>query len=277
MSPALDGWIGAAVAIAVTLVQWRAGARRAEAVTRACHELRGPLTAARLGLELGGRTGGLSRERMRAIDLELGRAALALEDLGHEHVVSTLWLRPTLWRPRLEAVPPPKLVDLPALVSDSAGAWSASAEAAGVELRAQWEGAGATVEGDRFRIAQATGNLIANAIEHGGGRVEVRGRCTEAGARIEVVDGGPGLPAPVVELARRARRGRGERGRGLAIALDVAQAHGGRLAAAPSERGARLVLELPMAASPALAPEPGDPRPAPSPPSAPDRGRDKGA
>jgi signal transduction histidine kinase len=34
----------------------------------------------------------------------------------------------------------------------------------------------------------------------------------------------------------------------LAIALAVAEAHGGRLAAAPSERGARLVLELPAAA-----------------------------
>ena len=36
-------------------------------------------------------------------------------------------------------------------------------------------------------------------------------------------------------------------GRGLAIAAAVAEAHGGRLAAAPSERGARLVLELPAA------------------------------
>jgi signal transduction histidine kinase len=121
-----------------------------------------------------------------------------------------------------------------------------------VELRARWTGCDASVRGDRFRIAQATGNLIANAIEHGGGVVEVQGRGHAAGARIEVTDSGCGLPAPVAELARRAHRGRGPRGRGLAIALAVAEAHGGRLAAAPSERGARLVLDLP--AEPASAP-----------------------
>jgi signal transduction histidine kinase len=92
------------------------------------------------------------------------------------------------------------------------------------------------------------GNLIATAIEHGGGEITVRGRLDHGAIRIEVVDDGPGLPAPVAELARRPRAGRGRRGRGLAIASAVAVAHGGRLAAAPSERGARLVLELPVSA-----------------------------
>jgi signal transduction histidine kinase len=46
-------------------------------------------------------------------------------------------------------------------------------------------------------------------------------------------------------LARRARGGRGARGRGLAIASVIAAEHGGRISAAPSERGARLALELP--------------------------------
>jgi two-component system sensor histidine kinase QseC len=102
------------------------------------------------------------------------------------------------------------------------------------------------VWGDRLRLAQATGNLIANAIEHGGGTVLVHGCCAQPGrARIEVIDTGPGLPAPVAELTRRRHRGHGVRGRGLAIAAAVAASHGGRLAAAPSRRGARLVLELP--------------------------------
>ena len=99
--------------------------------------------------------------------------------------------------------------------------------------------------GDRLRLAQATGNLLANAIEHGGGKVEARGGVAHGRARIEVIDAGGGLPAPVAELASRRQHGRGTRGRGLAIASAIASGHGGRLAAAPSERGARLVLELP--------------------------------
>jgi len=65
--------------------------------------------------------------------------------------------------------------------------------------------------------------------------------------RIEVIDEGPGLPAPVAQLTRRARGGRGRRGRGLAIAAEIAERHGGRLVAAPTARGARIGLELPFA------------------------------
>ena len=99
-----------------------------------------------------------------------------------------------------------------------------------------------------MRLAQATRNLIGNAIEHGGGDISVRGRGDGATLRIEVTDSGRGLPAPVAELVRRPRAGRGTRGRGLAIAAAIAERHGGRIAAAPSDRGARLVLELPAAA-----------------------------
>src|SRR5205823_5805331 len=86
-----------------------------------------------------------------------------------------------------------------------------------------------------------------NAIEHGGGPVELRAQADTDGVRIEVIDGGGGLPASVDEMVRRARGGRGARGRGLAITSAIAAAHGGRLGVAPSDRGARLVLELPAA------------------------------
>ena len=52
------------------------------------------------------------------------------------------------------------------------------------------------VRADRLRIAQALANLVANAVEHGGGEVRVRARAVDGRARIEVTDGGPGLPAP---------------------------------------------------------------------------------
>jgi signal transduction histidine kinase len=155
------------------------------------------------------------------------------------------------------------LVDLRALLSDCAEAAQATALAAGAALKLSVDETPVVVRGDRVRLAQATGNLIANAVEHGGGEIEIRCRADHAAARIEVIDGGAGLRAPVSELIRRPRAGRGSRGRGLAIASAVAESHGGRLAAAASERGARLVLELPRAGGPAagrLGPEADRPR-----------------
>jgi signal transduction histidine kinase len=245
----LGGWLAASAGVVAAAVARRALAGRMESVARACHELRGPLTAVRLGLEGGAGNGALTPDRLRAIDLELGRAALVLDDLD---AVRTRrgWSRP------------PETIDLSQLVSDSVEAWRPIAAAHGVSLRTSWSGDARTVWGDRLRLAQVTGNLIANAIEHGGGVVEVHGHGDRTRARVEVSDSGPGLPAPVAELvragsrgrggrARRGRGGRGRRGRGLAIAAAAAADQGGRLAVAPSVRGARVVLELPAGRGPA--------------------------
>jgi len=229
---AFAGWLAAGVGTALWLIGRRALHTRMEVVARACHELRGPLGAVRLGLDLGSRGGALSAVQLRAIDSELARATLALEDLAGA---------------RAGRAAPRRLerLDLRELLANSVQAWRPSADAAGAELRLRWTGRTTPVRGDRLRLAQATGNLIANAIEHGGRVVEVRGCAHQGGVRIEVVDDGPGLPAPVAELAGRARHGRGRHGRGLAITAAVASAHGGRLAAAPVDQGARLVLDLP--------------------------------
>lgn len=228
----LVGWLAAAIAAATAVIIGRTLDRRMEAVARACHELRGPITAARLGLSLGSRVGELSPARLRAVDTELCRAALALQDLADLRNGG----------PRVRELEP---VDLHALLAESVEAWRAGASAAGVTLRMRWSGGRAAVRGDRLRLAQATGNLIANAIEHGASEVVVRGSARASCTRIEVIDDGPGLPAPVAELTHRARHGRGTHGRGLAIASAIADAHGGRLAAAPAQRGARVVLEFP--------------------------------
>jgi signal transduction histidine kinase len=233
-------WLALVTVTALAL--WRAAGARAEAVRRACHELRGPLTAVRLGLELERRARTIAPARLRAMDLELSRAALALDELAELDVADVLGWR---W----------ERVDIGELVADSVEAWRPAAARRRATLALSWLGAPVDVRGDRIRLAQAVGNLIANALEHGGGRVQVRGRTEDGKARIEILDEGPGLRAPVSELVRRGRRwGAGRpRGHGLRIAQAVATAHGGRLAAAPSERGARLVLELPAASAEAAA------------------------
>ncbi len=237
----IGGWLAAAAVAALAMMAWRALGARMEDVARACHEARGPITAARLGLELGSRAGELSAARLRAIDVELGRASLALADLDAV-------------RERRRAACSFGRVDLQGLLADSVEAWWPAAAAAGKQLQLQLQRSEDPValRGDRLRLAQAVGNLIANAIEHGGAVTQVRGWAGATGVRIEVSDDGGGLPAPLAALTRRPRHGRGAHGRGLAIVAGIAGAHGGRLASMPTERGTRLVLELPRA----------DPRPA---------------
>jgi signal transduction histidine kinase len=227
------GWV-AAVGVSVWVLRLRLALDgRMELVTRACHELRRPLTAARLGVDL--ITPDAGAETLRAIELELASAGVALEDLSAA-------LAGRAGPTRFDAV------DASALLTDSLAALRPLAHAHGVDLGLHWHGEPTTIQADRLRLAQATGNLIVNAIEHGQGRVELHGTSNDDHLEIEVIDNGPGLPAPLpalIDRARRGRRGRGRRGRGLAIADHIARHHGGRLTAA-TEGHARVTLSLPL-------------------------------
>jgi DNA-binding response OmpR family regulator len=233
LHPALFvAWLLAAVAIAVAAASRFELRRRRELVARACHELRGPLTAAHLALHAGARHRDAPPGRLEAIDLELKRAGVALDDLAAA-------------RHGRRAPDRDEPVDVGDLLAYQAATWRIVAGVFGCRLELVEPGRGAIVRGDRLRLAQAVGNLVANALEHGTGKVELLARSLGDRVRIEVADEGPGLPAPVGDLTRRPRAGRGRRGRGLAIAADIADRHGGRLVAAPSSRGARVALELP--------------------------------
>lgn len=239
---AIAGWLAFVAAVAAAALVRHALAARGEAVARACHEVRGSLTAARLGLEWGSLPSAGSR--MRAIELELERAAAALDDLQEvDHQ-------------RVGEYGVAGLVDVQAWLSDSVEAFRPLAEACAIDLRLECLAPLGRVRGRRARLAQASDNLIANAIEHGGSPIQVRAAVVGDRVRIEVADAGPGLPAPVSELVRRRRvrghrRRAGQRGRGLAIARDAVVEHGGALSALSGGEGATLVLELPLAEPPA--------------------------
>jgi signal transduction histidine kinase len=231
------GWLLAVVGFGLAaLYRWELRRRR-ELVARACHELRGPLTAAHLALHAGARHDEAPPARLAAIDLALKRAGVALDDLAAA-------------RHGRRAPDRDEPVDVGDLLVYQATTWRLVAGVFGCRLELVEAGRGAVVRGDRLRLAQAVGNLVANALEHGTGRVELLARSTGDRVRIEVADEGPGLPAPVADLTRRPRAGRGRRGRGLAIAADIADRHGGRLVAAPSARGARVARELPACRGP---------------------------
>jgi signal transduction histidine kinase len=230
MSVALvAGWALAAAAVAGVLVLRIRHARCAVRVARACHELRGPLAAARLAVAA--MSGDAPPERVAALDLELRRAGLALEDLSaapaDRHVAQ-----------REEPIA------VAELLGEQRAVWDLVARALGAQLCLGDVLPGVHVLGDRLRLAQAIGNLVLNALQHGGGRVELSARVVADAVRIEVSDEGPGLPAGILALAER-REDATRHGHGLAIAASVARRHGGRLAPAPSARGARIGLELP--------------------------------
>jgi len=227
---AVAGWLsalGCATAARVVL------ARRMQLVERACHELRGPLASARLAVELATRRPGAPRAPLAAIDLELGRAGRALDDLSAARHGARV-------PGRVETFELCALLRA-AVAAARTRAWQRHAQLTFVE-----PDGGVLVRGDRGRLDEAVGNLLRNAIEHGGRRIAVRVRASAHTARVEVLDDGPGLPAPVNVLVRRPPSD--GHGHGLAIAFDAAASFGGRLACAPT-RGARLVLELPTASA----------------------------
>jgi signal transduction histidine kinase len=240
-------WALAAAGLMLTLAAAFEMRRRREMVARACHELRGPLTAVRLSLATMERRLEAPPERLAALDLELRRAGLALDDFAAA-------------RSGRRVIDRTEPVEVAELLEEQYESWHVVAAAFDSQVRLGALLPGAMVNADRLRLAQAVSNLVANALEHAPGRVELTARSVGSRhVRIEVVDEGPGLPSTVAALTRRARAGRGRRGRGLAIAAEIAGRHGGRLIAAPpprgdadadadapAPRGARIGLELPV-------------------------------
>lgn len=223
----LSGWACAAAATATaTLVAARLRTSSAR-VARAVHELRGGLCAAQLGLEaMLGPAGG---DTLAAVDLQLRRAGRALADLDGDG------------RPSCGA----QAVDARAVLREVVAAW-APPDSVEVTLA----DAPAYVGMDRICLAQALGNLVANALEHGAAPVTAAVSSNAGLVRIEICDAGPGLPATVAELVAAARRRCARRGHGLVIAHDAVTRAGGTLISAPCTRGVRLVAELPERAVP---------------------------
>ena len=106
---------------------------------------------------------------------------------------------------------------------------------------------------DPRRLERVVANLVGNAVEHGGGRAEVRLLGSSTDVRIEVEDRGPGISAKELPQiferfykADPARSGRGS-GLGLAIAMENARLLGGDiLVRSKPGSGSLFVLRIPV-------------------------------
>lgn len=208
----------AAVEIARVIVAFR----RAVRLNRALHELRRPLQSISLSIE-----GEHPDLACASACLEQARAALSELDAAVN--------RRVLRRPPVRT------------------ALAQTTEA----LERRWRFAGVRVAapaGDRelradpLAVGAALDNLVANAIEHGGGEIGVRAVPAPGAVRFEVRDGGGAGQRGHGSTDRRAADPR--HGHGLAITAAIAAEHGGALTRPIPAPGGGMVATLSLPASP---------------------------
>ena len=215
-------------------------------ISDAAHQLRNPLAGIRALADSILTARSLETARSRAG--ELVRAAGAASTLADRLL--------TLERVRALPVDAERAkVDMRALARRLVADLADRAEARGVTLRFEdrFGGDAPVVTGDALMLREMLGNLIDNALAHGGPGLSRIGVClsrSAAGLEIEVADDGIGIGATEFPkaLARFGQVGAGSgSGLGLPIAEAVARQHGGTLVLSAAEEGLVVRVTLPTA------------------------------
>ena len=138
-------------------------------------------------------------------------------------------------------------MDLAVLAAEIAADLAPLAFSSGYELSLEVPEQPVVVQGDAPALGRALGNLISNAIAHGGCEGHIRVVVGED-RTIDVIDQGPGVAAKVRDdLFEPFVRGRWDRdgcGLGLHLTREIMRAHGGNAALIPSDRGATFRLSF---------------------------------
>jgi len=221
-------------------------ASQREFIADAAHELRSPLTALRLQIQLAERaeTEPARGEALRALHGGVERAT---------HVVQQLL---TLARQEPSVRQRPfEPVRLDELARQVVGEHHLQAEEGGVDLGLVRDEP-VQVPGDREALHVLLRNLVDNAVRYTpeGGRVDVSVRADGAQAQIEVLDTGPGIPPDERERVfdrfyRRSGTTAPGTGLGLAIVREIAESHSAKVELLDGVRGPglRVRVTLPSA------------------------------
>jgi signal transduction histidine kinase len=219
------------------------------------HELRNPLAAIRSSLELLGRVPGDGPQAAGARAV-LERQAGHLTRLVDELLDVTRISRGKVALRR-------SLVDLCRVVRDSCRDHRFHFEEAGVSLQLEGPPGPLWIDADAARVTQVVGNLLHNAAKFSarGGWTAVGLASVDGCAELRVRDGGAGIDARLLarlfEPFAQGERGlaRGGLGLGLSLVKRLVELHGGSVRALSegANRGAELVVRLPLACAPPLA------------------------
>jgi two-component system OmpR family sensor kinase len=220
-----------------------ASARERRFVSDASHELRTPLAILKAELELALRSGRSIdelRDALRSAAEETDRLSQLAEDL-------LVVARSDEGRLPIRQ----SVVTVNEVLEVVRERFARRADDQDVELTVTVP-AGLELTADALRLEQAVGNLVDNALRHGGQRIDLGATVAGDWVVLYVRDDGPGFPADFVDSAFErftradSARGRGGVGLGLAIVAAIVTAHGGE-ASAGNRRGggADISLSLP--------------------------------
>jgi two-component system sensor histidine kinase HydH len=206
------------------------------------HEIRNPLNAAQLQLQL-------AERRLRAIetaDLSPALECVALVRTEMDRLNRTVEEILAFARP---AVLDLVSADLSATVATVARFLAPDVEARGVALFVEGTAQPVRARYDEDRIKQVVINLVRNAVEAAGQGGEVRVAVRPKGdvVELEVEDSGPGLPEgadPFVPFFTTKARGTGL---GLPTAHRIVTEHGGTLYLTRRDARTTFVAEIPLA------------------------------
>jgi signal transduction histidine kinase len=197
-----------------------AAARQRRFVADASHELRSPLTAIRTGLEVG-----LAHPDRAPWPQIAGRAVRQSQRL--EQLIAQLLVlaKADARQPAARRQP----VDLAVLLADL----GAATPAPGISIELSIP-TGTTTAGNPEDLSRMFRNLLDNAVRYARHRVLVTAAAGPDGVVVQIADDGPGIPAEerervfgrFVRLDASREQASGSAGLGLAIAREIATAHG---------------------------------------------------
>ncbi|MFW6086911.1 MAG: ATP-binding protein [Myxococcota bacterium] len=207
--------------------------------TGLAHEIRNPLNAAKLQLELLDRAA-RKLDPQPAGDKIRERAAIVQEEVDSLSRLLEEFL--SLARPRSMHRKP---MDLAALVTEMVELHGPLAAAEGIRLQAEVTADLGLVVADREKVKQVLVNLLSNAVDamrsQDGGRAVLGARVIDDGSWVEVTvtDTGPGLDPDLAEQLFQpfvTSKPAGT-GLGLSIVHRIIEQHGGAIALEPGEGG----------------------------------------